>query len=515
MNFKKTSDPVVHASAGTRRAFLASAALAGIAAGTVSQRTASAGETLLRANRDHDLFRVRMEIDVKGNVNLAKDPMVPESPKQVLPVVGEMKLDYEERYLRPSGAAKASEIIAAERYFFEASGESKLNRSATNTELRTSLTSVIARRDELPETIYSNDDYLTHEEVDLLRTPLASTAIDQLIPTQSMREGETVEISRQTLASVLNLSAVAGSDVQMELISADSKQAKLQMRGKLDGSVAGVPTEIRILGKLTVDRSSNCVTWAAIAMHETRQIGKAVPGFDVTATIRMIRKPLSRPQGLTQVSPRIDFDGKPPQERLLMSIKSDAVGASALMDRRWRVMKDAPGEAILRMIDNDRSIAQLNLRPMPRLGEGEQWTLAAFERDVRRTLGDRFNELLQSEEKLSESGLRTLRVVASGQVQGVPIQWIMIHFSDDERHRVVATFTMDGQSVPQLDGSDVQLAASMRLIDPKSGGPKSGVAENARDSGEKLGSTESTRLESNASLSGPEVKSPSDAPISR
>lgn len=152
---------------------------------------------------------------------------------------------------------------------------------------------------------------------------------------------------------------------------------------------------------------------------------------------------------------------------------------------------------------------------MPRLGEGEQWTLAAFERDVRRTLGDRFNELLQSEEKLSESGLRTLRVVASGQVQGVPIQWIMIHFSDDERHRVVATFTMDGQSVPQLDGSDVQLAASMRLIDPKSGGPKSGVAENAKDSGEKLGSTESTRLESNASLSGPEVKSPSDAPISR
>lgn len=510
MNLKKTHKTAVSASTTNRRAFVASAVLGGIAASTLGQQAAHAAETRLRVNTAHDLFRVRMEVEVKGNVNLAKDPMVPESPKQVLPVTAEMKLDYEERYLRPAGATKDSEIIAAERHFFEATGESKLNRSTAKTELRESLTSVIARREELPETIYSNEDYLTLDEVDLLRTPIASTAIDRLIPTQAMRDGETVEVAAGTLASVLNLSAVAGSDVQMELVSSDSKQAKLQMRGKLDASVAGVPTEIRLLGKLTVDRSTNCVTWAAIAMHETRQIGKAEPGFDVTATIRMIRKPLSRAQGLPRNPATVEFNSEPPRQRLLMTVESDSVGASALMDRRWKVMKDAPGEAILRMIENDRSIAQLNLRPLPRLGEGEQWTLAAFEQDVRRTLGDRFNELLQSEEKLSESGLRTLRVVASGQVQGVPIQWIMIHFSDDERHRVVATFTMDGQSVPQLEGADVQLAASMRLLDPKTE-----VAENAKDSNEKLGSTGSTRLESSASLPASETKSPSDAPISR
>ena len=510
MNLKKTPKTVVSVPTTNRRAFVASAVLGGIAASTLGHQAACASETRLRVNLAQDLFRVRMEVEVKGNVNLAKDPMVPDSPKQVLPVTAEMKLDYEERYLRPAGATKDSEIIAAERHFVEATGESKLNHSTTQTKLRDSLTSVIARREELPEAIYSNDDYLTLDEVDLLRTPIASTAIDRLIPTSAMREGQKIAVSTQTLASVLNLTAVAGSDVQMELISSDSKQAKLQMRGKLDGSVAGVPTEIRILGKLTVDRSSNCVTWAAIAMHETREIGKAEPGFDVTATIRMIRKPLTRAQGLPRSSPSIDFNSKPPRERLLMTVASDSVGVSVLMDRRWKVMKDAPGEAILRMIENDRSIAQLNLRPLPRLGEGEQWTLAAFEQDVRRTLGDRFNELLQSEEKLSESGLRTLRVVASGQVQGLPIQWIMIHFSDDDRHRVVATFTMDGQSVPQLEGSDVQLAASMRL-----NSPRSEVAENAKDSAEKLGSTASTRLESTASLSAPEVNSPSDTPVTR
>jgi hypothetical protein len=145
-------------------------------------------------------------------------------------------------------------------------------------------------------------------------------------------------------------------------------------------------------------------------------------------------------------------------------MKSNHVGVEGLLDRRWRMMKDAAGEAVLRMIDNDQSIAQLNLRPLPRLAEGEQWTLAAFQQDIRKTLGNRFGELIESHEGVTDSGLRLLRVVVGGQVDEVPIQWIMIHVSDDSRRRVIATWTMDGDSVPKLAGSDIQLAATMRLI---------------------------------------------------
>ncbi|TWT93137.1 hypothetical protein [Neorhodopirellula pilleata] len=515
-------------SSGTRRGFLsrilAGGALASSwAAGWPDAGDASAGESSLRVNRGRDLFRVRMQIDVKGNVNLAKDPMIPDSPKQVLPITGKISLDYEERYLRPEGATAESAIIVAERHYHEATGTSTLNRTTQATQLRDSLDSILARREQLPETIYSGDDYLTHEEVELLRTPVASCAIDSLVPTKTLRVGEKIEVASMTLASVFNLTAIAASDVQMELVSADAADAKLQMRGKIEGSVAGVPTQLHVLGKLTLDSTLQTVTWAAFAVHETREIGNAEPGFDVTATIRMIRKPLAKPERLPLIAAKVDFDQSPPRDRLLMNIGSDYVGVNALMDRRWRIMKDAPGEAILRMIENDRSIAQLNLRPLPRLAEGEQWTIEAFELDVKRKLGDRFGEILQSQTDLTESGLRMLRVVATGQVQGVPIQWIMMHFSDDEQHRVVATLTMDGESVPKLDGADVQLAASLQLANPR-GNVASGAGEHQSDeksgqTGEKLGDTGSTRLESIASRpsdeSSGEVSSASDIPVQR
>ncbi len=501
------------ASRPSRRQFLATSLFSGLAVGqcTLGQPVLAADRPIrLKTANNTDLFRVRMEMDVKGNVHLAKDPMIPDSPKQVLPITAKMVLDYEERYLRPSGASADSEVIAAERHYYEATGNSRLNRTDQNTELRSAVGSVIARREELPESIYSQADYLTAAEVELLRTPVSSVAIDRLVPERALRSGESAEVDAEVLASVLNLSNVVASDVQMELVSIDGAQAKLQMRGKLDGSVAGVPTELRVLGKLTLDRQTNTVSWAAIAIHETREIGKAEPGFDVTATIRMIRKPVDRAQKLARTPAKVDFNSEPPTERMLMSVNCDHAGVSALMDRRWRIMKDAPGESVLRMIENDDSIAQLNLRTLPRLGEGEQWTLEAFEQDVKRTLGERFTDIIQSQEGVTDGGLRMLRVVAAGAVQGVPIQWIMMHFSDDDQRRVVATLTMDGESAARLGGADIQLAASLQLTRPagnvagdaagRDGAPeKQGVLK------EKLSNNATSQLESTAS-----VRSPSD-----
>ncbi len=468
------------------------------------------GGTRLSVNREQNLFRVRMEIEVKGNVNSVADPLVRGGKKQTLPLDAKLTLDYEERFLRPVAAARDSTIIAVERHFQEAVGTSKLSRTNQDITLRDSVHDVIARRDLLPETIYSQDDYLTHEEVDLLRTPIASTAIDALVPQQMMRPGEKARMLPADLASFFNLSSVASSEVEMEMVSATESEAKLQLRGKIDGSVSGVPTQLRVVGKLTLDRHVGSVTWAAIAIHETREIGNAEPGFDVTATIRMVRKPLSKVQTLPESPAKIAFDAMPPQDRLLVAMSSENVGVQGLMDRRWRVMKDLPGEAIMRMIENDQTIAQLNLKPLARLPEGHQLTLEAFQQDVQKTLGDRFGELIESREGLTDGGLRMLRVVVGGRVEGVPIQWIMMHLSDDNRHRVLATWTMDGDSVPQLAGSDIQLAASLQLTGDSKDSDKSDSALGKDSKNTELSAAETTdEVESKEAVA--ELNSPSDA----
>jgi hypothetical protein len=73
--------------------------------------------------------------------------------------------------------------------------------------------------------------------------------------------------------------------------------------------------------------------------------------------------------------------------------------------------------------------------------------------------------LIEADQRVSHAGLRVLRVVAQGAVEGVPIQWIMLHFSDDSGRRLSATFTMEGRNNEAFAGSDTQLAATLRFTE--------------------------------------------------
>ncbi len=444
---------------GRRHFLLATAAVAATGGGVGANDPA---KVMLRPSGENDLFRIRIEMDAKGNVHVPDNPLVSRKSRLKLPIESEAVFDYEERLRRATGSAA---ITASERYYHEAKSSGTLNRSQLTSELRQSVRETIVRRDSLPEVIYAVDDYFHQQELELLRVPTSSVAIDRLLPHQPVKVGNTYQPAEDVLTSVLNLASVEASDVQAEVVSIGQTEARFQFQGKVDGSVDGVPTVIRLIGKLTFDRVLGTSTWLAMAIHETREIGKAEPGFDVQATIKMLRKPLAKPIALPAQPRSLAITAPIPQDRLYVELASKQVGFSALMSRKWRVMKDVPGAAMMRMIDNDRSIAQCDVRPLASLSPGNQWTLEAFQQDVRQTLGQQLSELVEADQRVADSGLRVLRITAAGAVEGVPIQWVLMHFSDDTGRRLLATFTMEGENIAEFAGSDLQLASSLRLID--------------------------------------------------
>src|SRR5690606_16017906 len=127
-------------------------------------------------------------------------------------------------------------------------------------------------------------------------------------------------------------------------------------------SVEGVPTKIRVVGKITFDRKEGVTTWLALAVHETREIGIAVPGFDVAATIKMVRQPLKKTIAMPAKPFAVDVTAAIDPAALLIELQSNQVGISTRMDRRWRMISDVRGLSMMRMIENDRSIAQCDFR---------------------------------------------------------------------------------------------------------------------------------------------------------
>ncbi|MEM9366725.1 MAG: hypothetical protein AAGD07_12085 [Planctomycetota bacterium] len=426
---------------------------------------AHANSIEIPAAKEDGVIRVKSRIDLKGNAILPKDPLVPDAKQQQIPIQAEVALDFEQRGHVPAQSPVGTPALGLDRKYLEAKSVSFVGKQKITTELRPSVRTVIARRERLPEVLYSPDDYLSHEEVDLLRTPLASISLEQLIAGHTIEVDRAIQPTPSSVASALNLSGVEESDLTITPVAVEEDEIRFELKGKVSGFVSGVATTQRLVGKMSYDRSQKLIHWAAVAIHEKREIGNAEPGFDIAATIRMVRGRMARTSALPASRPTIDFQRPVPEERLLTQHTVDAANIALLADRRWRLLKDVSGHAMMRMIDDDHTIAQCDIRPLAKLPAGQQWTMDAFEKDVRTSLQGQLTQLLQGRQSLTDTGLRSLQITALGEVEGVPMQWVLTHLSDDTGRRLLVTLTMDAESVPRLAGTDVQLVASLRLLD--------------------------------------------------
>ncbi|MEM0926345.1 MAG: hypothetical protein AAGJ83_09945, partial [Planctomycetota bacterium] len=301
-------------------------------------------------------------------------------------------------------------------------------------------------------------------ELGLLRTPVSSIAIDQWLPSGTVMVGDEFELDSAAVCSVLNLTTVDGGIVNGEVVSISGDEVRFQIKGDVEASIDGVSTRLRLIGKLTYDRNVRGCSWLALGLHETRESSLGEPGFDVAATIRMLRRPLESPIRLPAEAPAVEWDDAVSPDLLFVEMRSRARGVGTMVDRRWKMIQDGPGTTILRIIDHGMSVAQCNLRSLPAFPGGKQLTLEGFEADVRQTLGKGLTQLISGDQAVSAQGLRVLRIVADGKSQGVPLRWIIMHFSDDEGKRLQATFTMSADQIESFAGSDLQFADSLRFL---------------------------------------------------
>lgn len=405
----------------------------------------------------HSLYRVRMMLDVEGNAEVPKNELVTEETRK-LALKSSSTIDYEEDLTRDDDSIP----MAANRYYYEATTKGKVHANEKESGLRTEARRGVLRLDGTRAVLFGKNTQLTNDELELLRLPVNSLAIDRLLPYKSLKIGETWDIPNDVLATLFDMDAIQKSNVSGKLTFFDTAAAKMEITGNLEASIEGVPTSIRLRGKMTFDRKQRGVSWLAIALREDRDIGKAEPGFEVAAQIRIIRKAMGKPYALKNAKP-IDLQSDPAGNDLLIDVHNQRGGFSVFCDRKWRVMSAGERFTMLRMIENDNVVAQCDVRAMPALEDGHQLTLEAFQQDIQRTIGERFTEFVEAEEKLTGNGVRLLRVVAQGTVQDIPVQWIYQHFSNDAGRRTAAIFTVADKQLETFGGSDVQFAEGFRF----------------------------------------------------
>ncbi len=419
-----------------------------------------AGERVrLVADPARDLFRVRVEMEIDGNIHVPRNALVSQEAAAQVPVKSKALLDWEERL---QGRGDDGTCQAAARYYFEGSSSGTVGNKPQSLALRSESQRVNVQQEGDHCLYYSPDAYLAGQEIDLLRIPANSLAIDALLPGDAVAVGDEYQPPADVLAKLLALAAVQESTVTGEVVSLDPKSARVHFKGRIAGAVSGVPTSIDLVGKLLFDREQKACTWLALALREQREIGKSEPGFAISGTVRMIRKPLDKATRLSDQAVA-SLQSPVPAQRLLTELVSPNTGFSVLMDRRWKIMSDSQGASMMRMVDADTGIAQANFRTLSKLAAGSQLTLEAFVQECQLSMGDRTVDLLQSQEEVNVAGLRVMRCSFQGLVQEVPVQWVMLQFSDDSGRRLQATFTVSNDHLETFAGSEEQLASALRF----------------------------------------------------
>jgi hypothetical protein len=415
--------------------------------------------------------QAKVVIEAEGKLKLNADGQ----EVKHLPLKAHAELNYVERVV--SQARQWSDVRLLRAY---QSAEAKIRVLETEmtSQLRPQRQLIAVESSGKDAVLFSIGGPLTREELELIEAPASGLALEALVPPRATKIGSQWPLAEATVARLLGLEAVSQQDVVGTLDSVKENVAIISLAGKVSGAVGGVSSDIELKARLNFDLKQRAVTWLTLAYKENRAIGHAQPGFEVTTTLRMVCAP-------TQPTPELSDKAlaglslKPDASQTLIELKSESGGFELTHDRRWSVMLERSDLTVLRLVDRGDLIAQCNITPRPPLARGEQLSMEGFQDDVKRVLGDNFEEMIEATEETGASGLRVLRVVVAGKAGDLAIQWTYYHLSDDQGHRASLVFTLESSLLERFAHIDRELIDNFRFLVDKQPTPAS-QAESAR-----------------------------------
>ena len=401
---------------------------------------------------------VRVAMDVTGTVHLRPG----EKEGASLPLKVQGRLQYQERLLR------LNQPVQVARYYEEAQVNIQVGKGSTTNQLPPDTHYFLLTSNPDPQSarlrVQRPDGPLSPEQAELLELPLESAMLSALLPqdVSAKNVNDRWEPTNQALAALLGIDSVTQNSVECRFYTTRGTSAQVYIKGKVLGAIEGVATEIDLNGSLEYDTKQESIRTAQFTLHESRSIGRAQPGFDVTAKIELTLQESPRTTRLSdQILASWELDSHRELEPL--SYVSKAGGFRLVHDRKWHLMQDSPGVTVLRLVDRGDLIAQCNISRLEDLSDGKRIGLDEFRNDVREAVAEQAGQIIEAESTQRKDDSEVLRVVASGVVSDVSLQWIYYHITDPQGHRAAVIISVESELFERFAAADQALVESLTL----------------------------------------------------
>ena len=416
-------------------------------------------------HRSGSMFRVRTivklngEIRLKSQINDARTSKGTAIAAKTAPIQASTVVDFEEHMQIGAKLTDCKSYL----HVLEAESDVQVDRTITKTKLRDSCRDIVRMGSDREMVTACLDNPLFAAERELIDIPINSMFLDNLLTKKEVRVTDSWKVDNDSTCSLLGVEAVLDGGLNVYLVKNDDKSAQLEVKGTISASVQNVATVITVDGKAQVDRESGYITWFAANVDETRDISERAPGFKVMAQVQMRRAKIDEiSSGLTLQSVASRMPSL--EAASLQQFQSDLGYFRFLASRKWMTYRDSGEEATYRYIVDNHRVAQCNVTNMIDYEPGRQLSMEGFVVDVKTSLGSSLIEILESSERVTSSGMRSIRVASRGSAQGVDIVWIHYHISNDDGRRAIAVFMLNEDQQSEFAAEDAQIISTFELI---------------------------------------------------
>ena len=409
---------------------------------------------------DNRPFRVKTNLKVDGKIMTAQK----EGKALSLELKGSGKHTYLERRLPSRGRDALS--FRSVREYQSAGSEIKVREQQSSSRLRETRRRLIAQGERRGIEIFSLDGPLSFNETELLGLPGDSLAMLGLLPSTEVEVGEEWDPDTWVLQMLVGVEAVLKSELTCKLDSVENQLAKITLSGELEGAHLGTSVEITIRGIFEYSLAEKHITRWVLSQKDKRSIGAVSPGLDVKAEVTGIRTLLKSPEPLTDVIiERIPLD---PEESYKKLMYQTPWKATILHDRNWWVYKQTENVAVVRLMEKGSLIAQFNLSGINAVEAGTHTSLAQFEADIKKALGERVEQLEKAERIPTDDGRFLFRVRVTGKTKDLEMTWLYYLCAGPKGDQVAFVFSVESKLYETLKERDKELVKSISFEKGKS-----------------------------------------------
>ncbi len=366
--------------------------------------------------------------------------------------------------------AKAAGVKAV-RHVIQAASAINGDVRPTASALRPELSLLVAERAETDAgvVVVSPAGPMTRSELELVEGPGDPLLLAEFLPDTPVARGASWKLSRAAALALSGYDTVKSSTLEATLEQFDDAEARVRVKGEVEGAVLGGAGTISCEGYLSFDRKAELVDRLEVNRAEKRQPGPVEAGLDVKSTLRVMRRrvrlvPELNDPSLAQISLETG-----PERRLLQLLAPDGT-YNLLHDRHWHTYWDDRKLVVMKRLEQGKVIAQCNLAAGPNAGAGKHQDLAQFRDDLKRSLRDRFVQFLGAGEVDGDpAGGFRYKVSVQGREGEVGVLWHYYLVASPGGDQLLATFTLAAEDAAVFGGQDLELIGSLQWNRPVAG----------------------------------------------